>query len=233
MILRLTRTLCTLGFLLAYAPSLLAQTTPAQVTAIPTAEEVLINEAALMVRTVLEDKDFRHVRPYMEQSKGLLLFPRLIKGGFLFFGGRGGKGVLLIHQGPDQWSQPVFVKISGLSFGLQFGGQVAELTVVIMTDKGLKAALDGTFTVGGDISASALQKGAGIGVQLDLTNATDMYAVSRSKGLFIGGVLEGSKIDIDQQANDLYYATETTVENTITGALYGNTLNQALLNVLP
>ncbi|MEM7047618.1 MAG: lipid-binding SYLF domain-containing protein [Pseudomonadota bacterium] len=226
---------------LLFILTLIARPMPAQETTsttspappAPTREEVVLDDSIVALREILADPEIPAALPYIKQAKGLLIFPKLIKGGFFFFGGRGGRGLLVMRKDDQRWSQPVFVRIGGVTFGLQFGSQIAQSMVVIMTDRGLKAITDGGFTFGGDISASALTFGAGIGVQTEITSPSDMYMINRSEGLYIGGVLEGSRLVIDQEANDLYYATQTTVQDTITGLSYGNRKNQALFEMLP
>jgi lipid-binding SYLF domain-containing protein len=39
------------------------------------------------------------------------------------------------------WGNPVFYRLAGGSFGLQIGGQAAEIIITVMTDKGLNLSL--------------------------------------------------------------------------------------------
>jgi len=55
----------------------------------------------------------------------VLIYPQVLKGGFIF-GGSGGTGVLLRREGKTgEWSYPAFYTMGSVSFGLQFGGESA------------------------------------------------------------------------------------------------------------
>src|ERR1700735_4838064 len=57
----------------------------------------------------------------MQRAYGVAVVPEVIKGAF-FFGGRYGNGVLTVRDATSgQFSNPVFIRLGGGSFGAQIG----------------------------------------------------------------------------------------------------------------
>ena len=131
----------------------------------------------------LRSKDFGRL------AIGILVFPRIIKAGFML-GGMGGDGVLYQHGRPV-----AYYNISGASWGLQAGAQTYAYALFFMK----KPALDFVeksdgWAIGSGPSVVVVDKGftqAG-----DTTTLTqDVYAVPFSaKGLMGSLSLQGTKI---------------------------------------
>src|ERR1700722_4784731 len=69
----------------------------------------------------------------------IAVIPGYKKGAFLV-GGQYGQGVATCRTGAG-WSAPVFIQITGASFGLQAGGQSTDLVLVGLNDKSLQDLL--------------------------------------------------------------------------------------------
>jgi lipid-binding SYLF domain-containing protein len=65
-----------------------------------------------------------------------------------------GRGILSAH-GKGGWSSPAFLTLTGGSFGLQIGGQAADLILVINGERGLENLVSNQFKIGADASAAA------------------------------------------------------------------------------
>ena len=63
----------------------------------------------------------------------------MIKGGFVL-AARHGVGVMLVHAKDGSWSNPVFVKITGGSVGLQVGVQATDLFLVVRNERASNAS---------------------------------------------------------------------------------------------
>ena len=60
----------------------------------------------------------------LQKSRGIMIFPELVKAGFIF-GGQGGSGVFLSHDAAtNTWSYPAFYVFGAGSVGLQAGLEV-------------------------------------------------------------------------------------------------------------
>jgi lipid-binding SYLF domain-containing protein len=139
----------------------------------------------------------------LERAQGIAVFPAVVKAA-LFFGGKGGSGVLVVRDAAGRWSSPSFVRVGGGSWGLQFGVETADVILVFTTRKSVEGLTGGKLTLGGDASAAIGPVGR------DFTGATDVglaeiYSYSRAKGLFAGIAISGSAITIDHNANARFY----------------------------
>ena len=94
-------------------------------------------------------------RDNLPDAKAVMVVPVLIKGGFII-GGSGGHGVVLWRDGASgRWSYPSFNFMGSITFGLQIGGEAAEVVLMIRSDKGRRALLSREFKLGGDVSVAA------------------------------------------------------------------------------
>jgi lipid-binding SYLF domain-containing protein len=130
-----------------------------------------------------------NTRPLFESARAVLIFPRIISGGFII-GGQYGEGVLFtsdVRRG--------YYNIAGASFGFLAGGQVAGLAMFFMTDGALTALqrADG-WEIGTGPSVVALNEG----VQANVTATTllePVYAITFSQqGLMASLAITGTKI---------------------------------------
>jgi lipid-binding SYLF domain-containing protein len=191
--------------------------------------EQLVRDANTSFSNFIRDPDMTWMRNNMKSAKGVLVVPALVKGGVIF-GGSGGNGVLLSHEsGSDSWSYPAFYTMGSVSWGLQLGAEVAEVVLMIMTDKGMDAVLSNKFQLGADASVAAGPVGAGAQAA-----TADVLQFARSKGIFGGLTLEGSVIAIRETMNQAYYGQavrplDILVKRTVSNP-QANTLRSALAN---
>jgi len=139
-------------------------------------------------------------------TEGIIIVPKLINAGFVVAGKRG-KGVAMVKLEDGTWSNPVFVTITGGSLGLQVGVQSVDLVLIFKSRETLKKIGNGSFTLGGEISATAGPVGRNSTASTDYKMEAEVYSYSRSKGLFAGISLSGSAIDIDSKGNEAFYGT--------------------------
>ncbi|MHA1600916.1 MAG: lipid-binding SYLF domain-containing protein [Alphaproteobacteria bacterium] len=196
-----------------------------------TAEE-LVAESRFTVERMLTDPDRPEVRPVVEKARGVLIFPELLKGGFII-GAEGGSGVLMVRGGDGSWSSPAFYTLAAGSFGLQAGAQVSEAIFALMNDGAVTAFMSDEFKLGADASVAVGPLGAGIEASTTTHFDKDIYAFSRATGLFGGGSLEGAKIITRRDLNDDYYGTVTTPQEIVLERKYFNRGADALRKALP
>ena len=136
----------------------------------------------------LEETDSR-ARHLAHEAKAILVFPSVLKAGFVF-GGETGNGVLLSHGKTDG-----YYNLTGGSWGLQIGGQDFAYALFFMTDSSLEylKKSDG-FSAGTGPSIVVVNKGAAAAA--DTTTVThDVYAFPYGeKGLMADLTLQGTKI---------------------------------------
>ena len=124
-----------------------------------------------------------------EKARAVLVFPNIVKAGFMF-GGQVGDGALLKSGRVAGYYNSV-----AASYGLQAGLQVFGYALFFMNDAAL-AYLDksGGWEIG--VGPSIVVVDAGIGKTLNSTTITqDVYAfIFDQKGLMAGIGIQGSKI---------------------------------------
>lgn len=188
------------GAFLATAPSLAA----AQSSGANAAEEA----RALMSVDVLEEMqglpELRIPEVLLRRAQGIAIIPGMVRGG-LIFGGRGGKGVLLVRDAQGHWSNPSFITVGGLSFGWQFGVQSVDVVLVFTTRQSIEGVTGGKLTLGADASIAVGPLGRQASGATDVNLTAEVYAYSRAKGLFAGLALDGGAIGIDRRANERFY----------------------------
>ncbi|MCJ8210516.1 lipid-binding SYLF domain-containing protein [Mucilaginibacter sp. RS28] len=164
---------------------------------------------------VLQDfKQMKETIPseLMQQAEGIVVIPKLINAGFAI-GGKRGRGVALVKLANGEWSNPVFVTLTGGSFGFQIGVQAVDLVLVFKHRGVLTKVENGDFTIGGDISAAAGPVGRSSSASTDYKLDAEVYSYSRSKGLFAGITISGSNIGIDKTSNANFYGSSATSQS--------------------
>jgi lipid-binding SYLF domain-containing protein len=164
-------------------------------------EQLLVDKARITFESFMSDPDMDYLKGHLQEAKGVLIIPSLLKAGFVF-GGSGGSGVLIVNDAKKgQWSQPAFYTIGSVSFGLQIGGDAAEVIMMLRTQKAVDAMLTTSAKLGGDASVSA----GPVGVGAKSNVKTDIFSFSRSKGAFVGLALDGSVVKTRDKWNTAYY----------------------------
>ena len=149
----------------------------------------------------------------LDISKGIIIVPKLINAG-LMIGGKHGKGVAMVKNSKGEWSDPVFVTITGGSIGAQIGVQAVDLVLIFKNSKTLTEIGKGSFTLGGDLSVAAGPMGRSSSASTDYKLEAEVYSYSRSKGLFAGVTINGAALEVDAKANNAFYSN-TSNANTI------------------
>jgi lipid-binding SYLF domain-containing protein len=123
-----------------------------------------------------------------QASAGMLVFPKVVKGGFIV-GGEYGKGALLVGGSIIQ-----YYRLASVSVGFQAGGQARSRVILFMTPAALEEFRysDG-WEVGIDGSITAIQ--FGVDKQIDTNTMRDPIIgfTFKNKGLMGGVSFEGSK----------------------------------------
>ena len=170
----------------------------------------LVDKARLTFESFMADKDLGpSVRSLVKRAKGVLIYPQLLKGAFLV-GVSGGSGVMLAHDAKARkWGGPAFYTMGEASFGLQIGGQAAEVVLVALTDRGVAALLSTSAKLGADVGVALGPVGAGAEAATANLSA-DIISYSRAKGLYGGISLEGAVVAVRDGLNKAYYGKEVT-----------------------
>ena len=187
----------------------LAATLASTPAAAVTREEAAIQNAMIVLREMQSMPDLQIPDQLLARAEGIIVLPANVKAAF-GLGGRGGSGVMLVRNADRSWSHPVFVSSGAISFGFQAGAQVADIVLVLTTRRSIEGITDGKLTLGADASAAAGPVGRTAMASTSLTFDSEVYAYSRTQGLFAGVSLEGTGIFISKKANRRFYDGETS-----------------------
>ncbi|WP_366654224.1 lipid-binding SYLF domain-containing protein [Fodinicurvata sp. EGI_FJ10296] len=216
---------------LAGSAGLLAALSVARPALASTDQETLVSRAAITIDGLRSDPSYGLMDRYLSASQAVLIVPELLRAGFIF-GGEGGSGVLLRRHPELGWSYPAFYLLIGGSVGFQIGGQISEIVVSIMSQRGLMAILDRRVTLGVDLSGALGPVGAGAGARTGLDFDADSYVFSRNQGLYAGGKLDGTVIQPRYSWNESYYGAGATPGAILDGR-FTNSQADTLRSVLP
>lgn len=123
------------------------------------------------------------------RARGMLVFPRIIKGG-AGIGGEYGEGSLLMGGRPVE-----YFNIASASIGFQLGVQEEAVAILFMTDEALKRFRDSDgWKAGVDGSVAIATLGVGGALDTETIRKPIVGFVFSNKGLMYNLTLEGSKI---------------------------------------
>src|SRR5271166_5057997 len=182
-------------------------------------EEERLSNAATAMQAILGENNGLP-KNILDQADCVLIFPS-VKKVAVGIGGSYGRGALVCRKGAKmngEWGAPVMYALDQGSIGVQLGSTATDFVLVVVSDKGVDAILNGKMKLGSNAAAAAGPTGA----QATAYNAADMKSdvltYSRSKGLFAGVSLEGASIDTDKDANKDLYGKEMGAREIVNGS---------------
>jgi lipid-binding SYLF domain-containing protein len=155
----------------------------------------------------------------LERAYGIAVIPEYTKVAF-FLGGARGHGALVIRDSSGHFSGPIFVTLTGGSFGFQWGVQKTDLVLVFTSRKGVEGITGGKLTLGGDVSVAAGPVGRQASAATDQAFNAGVYSYSQTRGIFAGIALAGAALTIDDSSNaELYHHPGLLASEIISGAV--------------
>ncbi len=139
----------------------------------------------------------------MEKAIGIAVIPDWTKAA-LIAGGSYGSGVLSAKRDDGQWTDPLFVSLTGGSLGFQAGMKSSEL-ILVFTDRTElnQLAKNEDISLGADarVTAGSMNKGK----STEITEAK-ILTFEKSSGLFAGAALDGTVLKIQRSPTLAYYS---------------------------
>jgi lipid-binding SYLF domain-containing protein len=168
-------------------------------------QQRVVERARHALDSFLEDSKFDYMRVYVQNAYAVLVVPDVIKGGF-FLGAEHGVGVLLVRDAQTgNWGQPAFYSLYGGSLGIQFGGSLSDMVITVMNEQAVDKLISDRIRFGGDVEMALGRFGVGVGAGTTTHFGEDLYAFSKSKGLYGGMALEGTVVEPKHDWNEAYY----------------------------
>jgi lipid-binding SYLF domain-containing protein len=163
-----------------------------------------VRNAADVLQQITSAPDKGIPEEVIRSAKCIVVIPHQVKGG-LGFGGSYGKGVATCRTPSGTWSAPLFVEITGGSWGAQIGVEAVDNVLLVMNQHGVEQLLSNKFKIGADVSAAAGPIGRHAEAGTDWKLNAEVLSYSRAKGLFAGVTLNGSVVHLDKDANTAAY----------------------------
>jgi lipid-binding SYLF domain-containing protein len=153
-------------------------------------------------------------RELVNKAAAVVIIPNLMKAAFVA-GGKHGEGLLTKRDASGNWSEPVAINLSGGSFGFQAGVSSTDLVLLLMRQRDIDQILDGEFTLGGEANVAAGPLGRDASAGADVHFDAPIYSYSRSKGVFAGVSIDGSKLYLDKSENKKIYGDTFSAHSVI------------------
>lgn len=159
--------------------------------------------AGEIIEELVREPDHSPPQSLLRRATCVAAVPEVLQVG-LGIGGKVGFGVASCRTASG-WSRPTFVALKGGTFGFQIGGQSADMVLVFVNKNAPRLIASTSFDLGGQASLAAGPIGRNLTAETDYKLNAEIYSYSRTKGLFAGINLAGTKWEIDSKANRLVY----------------------------
>jgi lipid-binding SYLF domain-containing protein len=158
----------------------------------------------------------------LAQAICVAVVPGVIQAGF-GVGGRAGFGLVSCRT-PAGWSMPSYVGLKGGSFGLQIGAQSADIVLIFVNRNAPRTIATSSLDLGVAASVAAGPLGRDVSASTDYKAQAEIYSYSKTKGLFAGVKITGTKWEIDYGANRKAFANAPEAERGGTRTSVGHLL---------
>ena len=172
-------------------------------------DEETLKNATNVLQKMLTDQNIPS--DVIAKADCVVVLPNVKKVGF-GIGGSGGRGPMVCRiNSTGKWSAPAMYTIGGLSAGLQVGGSSSDYVLLVMSEKGVNAILNGKMELGRDATAAAGPSGA----SATSVTGNDILTYKAAKGLFAGVSLGGASLEPDNDANQRLYGRSITPQEIV------------------
>ncbi len=171
-----------------------------------TREEERVADAADVVDQLSRIPEKSIPPSLLSRAYAVAVVPDVVRAAF-GVGARRGKGVIVVRQDDDSWSNPAFVTLTGGSVGWQIGAESTDVILVFKTRQSVDGIANGKLTLGANASVAAGPLGRQTSAATDIEFQAEVYSYSRSRGLFAGIALEGAGVTMDRKANAAFYGS--------------------------
>ena len=174
--------------------------------------EALVDESRLTFARFIGNPGMAWFRDHARNARAVFIAPQVTRAGYIF-GASWGTGIVLVrNSATGRWSQPVFYRITGLSFGLQIGAMQAEIVALATDDRAVEEMADGSFMLGVSGTFGAGRYGGGLSGSLDVTSGGGFLTVGSPTGFFAGVAAGATMVLVREGANELYYGRPVDIQ---------------------
>ena len=159
--------------------------------------------AGEIIAELVREPDHSPPQSLLHKATCVAAVPEVLQVG-MGVGGKVGFGLASCRT-PTGWSEPTFIALKGGTFGFQIGGQSADVVLVFLNKNAPRLIGSTSFDLGGQASLAAGPVGRNLSAETDYKLTAEIYTYSRTKGLFAGINIAGTKWEIDSKANRTVY----------------------------
>jgi lipid-binding SYLF domain-containing protein len=174
-----------------------------------------LTEATEVLNEIMAAPDKGIPQQILAGASCVVVIPGFKKAAFIV-GAQYGQGVATCRT-PRGWSAPVFVQLTGGSFGFQIGGQSTDLVLLAMNRNGLQDMLKNKFKIGAGASAAAGPVGREAQAGTDWKLNAEFLTYSRAKGLFAGLDLSGTVMSQNTEDTRTEYGADIPYKTILSG----------------
>jgi lipid-binding SYLF domain-containing protein/predicted outer membrane protein len=163
----------------------------------------LVQDAVQTVQTMKRDP---RVASALDQAHGVFILPHYGRGA-LGVGAQGGEGVMVARQG-DEFGDPLFCNMGGLSVGVQAGGSGGPVALLLMSAAAVRDFGSGkTLSLNADAAVTVADWSRR--TQASGGKVQDVVVWSGTQGAFAGASVGVTSVSFDEEANDAYYGRDS------------------------
>jgi len=159
--------------------------------------------AGEIIAELVHEPDHSPPQSLLQRAVCVAAVPEVLQVG-MGIGGKVGFGLASCRT-PTGWSSPTFIALKGGTLGFQIGGQAADVVLVFLNSNAPRLIASTSFDLGGQASLAAGPVGRNLSAETDYKLNAEIYSYSKTKGLFAGINLAGTKWEIDSKANRTVY----------------------------
>ncbi|KAJ1452908.1 hypothetical protein M885DRAFT_619514 [Pelagophyceae sp. CCMP2097] len=150
-----------------------------------------------------------------------LAFVTTMQAGF-FFSARVGSGLVIARTPDGGWSAPTAVCTAGAGWGLQIGGEVTDMLVILNSQDAVDAfASTAQLSLGTELSLALgpLGRSAETNMTAGDGGVSAVFSYAHSKGFFVGIALHACVILARPDCNEKFYGERYEVPHLLSGAV--------------
>lgn len=179
------------------------------------AQERRVLTSAKILKDISKTTKSIKIKNLLHNAKAIAVFPNTMRGAFLV-GLSSGDGILSIRNEEGKWCEPIFVSLSSLSIGLQFGIKSTDLILVFKTERSLDGLSEGKATLDADAGVVGITKGIKNTVKTDGKLTAKVVGFGKSNGIYVGASVGGGSLHVNNNDDFDYYDDLVYVNDILT-----------------
>lgn len=174
-----------------------------------------LDNAGQILDEIMSAPDAGIPQEVLDNAHCIAVVPSMVKAA-LGLGGTYGQGVVTCRT-ETGWSAPAFYRVSGISGGIQIGGQAIDLVMLFMNDRGMTTLLSSKVKLGADASVAAGPVGRHAAADTDAAFRAEVLTYSRTRGVFAGVSLNGTFVQQNGGDTRDFYGRNYTFRSILKG----------------